>query len=137
MESVDIIEMEEENEYLQKQVSGTGHEQTDPQKNATASNNSNEAGGEEEDHSEEEAHNIGSYRLERQSPTANTKKIDLHDENEPGSAGLKRNYSDGAICIDDIPRGISLEDAETLKQYNKELIGSAQTSIIHFNNKGQ
>ena len=115
LESVDIIELEEESEYLQKQVSGTGHEQTDPQKNANASNNSNEAEGDEDDHSIEEANNVASYRLERQSPTANTKKIEIHEECEPGSAGLKRNYSDGAICIDDIPRGISLEDAETLK----------------------
>ena len=65
LESVDIIELEEESEYLQKQVSGTGHEQTDPQKNAIASNNSNEAEGDEDDHSIEEANNVASYRLER------------------------------------------------------------------------
>ena len=58
-------------------------------------------------------------------------------DNEPGSGGLKRNYSDGAICIDDIPKGISLEDAEILKQYNKELVGNPQTTIIHLNNKNQ
>ena len=35
----------------------------------------------------------------------------MNNDDEPGSGGLKRNYSDGAMCIDDIPKGISFEDA--------------------------
>jgi hypothetical protein len=64
-------------------------------------------------------------------PLAQTAAFETGNE----EAALKRNYSDGAICLDDIPKGLSPEDAQTLKQYNKELIRSHDSTIIQFNSR--
>ena len=40
MENIEIIEIEDENEYLTKEITGTGHEQQDTKKIVTGSDNS-------------------------------------------------------------------------------------------------
>ena len=100
----------------------------------TSKNSSKEAISEEEeeeldDEDFEDSNNVGSYRLES-GPTAvkaapaspNAAQETMKEEGEV--TVLKRNYSDGAICLDDLPKGLSPEEAQTLKQYNKELISS-------------
>ena len=94
--------------------------------NGTSSQSSKEAISEEDEEEAldadqfEDSNNIGSYRLEDPTPPK-AQEAHIHVPKEAGidtDGGqnvLKRNYSDGALCVDDIPKGLSPEDAQTLK----------------------
>ena len=146
-ENAEIMEAEDELEYQTKtatsQSQGNIRTRLGAQKEEFPSSQGSkeaidEEGEEEDDEEDDDSNNVGSYRLESAATTKapQTQPVAFETGNEESNqAALKRNYSDGAICLDDIPKGLSPEDAQTLKQYNKELISSHESKIIQFNSR--
>ena len=60
-------------------------------------------------------------------------KGEISLENAPG---LQRNYSAGALKIEEVPENLPTEEREDLKEFNDKMMRAANTEIIRVSPRG-